>query len=77
MEANLRRLGASLGKTEARIGAGQKQMEAIIQTGLEEEKVMDLEVIPEIEATVETIEALEDRVGNCQRAVVYRNLQKK
>jgi hypothetical protein len=36
-------------------------MEAKIQTGLEEEKAMDLEVNPEeIEATVETIEALED-----------------
>jgi hypothetical protein len=61
MEANQRKLQTCLGKTEARIGAGQKQMEAKIQTGLEEEKVMDLRVNPkETEVTAETIEALED-----------------
>jgi hypothetical protein len=39
---------------------------------------MDLRVNPEeIEVTAETIEALEDRLGNWKRTVVYQNSQKK
>jgi hypothetical protein len=77
---------ACLGKTEARIEVGQEPREADSKTGLEGMKTTDFEAnpgeteavtarqeVPDDEAAIETIGALNDRSGNQRPAVGCRN----
>jgi hypothetical protein len=86
MKASLGPMEACLGKTEVRVETGQDPVEAKIKTGLEERKATSLEAnqaeieaiaehqeVPNEEAAMETIRALEDRSGDHQPAVGYRN----
>jgi hypothetical protein len=67
-----------------------EEIKIVMETGLEEVKAMDLEAnpeeidavaehqeVPNKEAAVETIGALEDQSGDQQLAVEYQNLQKR
>jgi hypothetical protein len=76
---------ACLGKTEARIETSHEQIDTEINTGLEEVEAMDLEAnseeteavvewqeIPNEEAAVGTIGALEDQHGDRHLAIGHR-----